>query len=69
MLRKLALAYFFAILVWTPANGYAEISDSVISASEESIIRTNNLAINKLVFKIGSGSLVHSLFWNQIFVS
>ena len=69
MLRKLALASFFAILVWTPANGYAEISDSVISASEESIIRTNNLAINKLVFKIGSGSLVHSLFGNQIFVS
>jgi glucose/arabinose dehydrogenase len=69
VIRKLALAYLFVILVWTPAIALAEISDSVISAEEESIIRTNNLAINQLVFKIGSGSLVHSLVGNQIFVS
>ena len=46
-----------------------EISVSSISASEESIIRTNDIAINKLVFKIGSGSLVQSVFGNQLFVS
>jgi hypothetical protein len=73
MLRKLVLAsclpFLSAVLIWAAAKGYAEISVSSISASEESIIRTNDIAINKLVFKIGSGSLVQSVFENQIFVS
>lgn len=53
-----------------PAGASATTPQSSdISASEESTIRTNNLALNKLTFNLSNGILVQSLHGNQINVS
>jgi glucose/arabinose dehydrogenase len=70
--RKLVIvffAFFNAILFWLPVDASAIPASSDIPVSQESIIRSNNLAFNKLVFNLNSGSLVHSVSGDQIYVS